>query len=171
MTVSGFGPRSWRRAAMTFVMIGLVAAGTGHAFTQATPPQQPATPPAPAQPDAFTFKTDMLLFFPVAEGATADFEMVLNKIKELLTKSEKPERQAQAKSIQVFRIEPAANGISTYAMLVSPAVKDVSYDFGKILSEGMPPDQVQGVFQKLTGSLKGQLSMSSVSKILGGGSN
>jgi hypothetical protein len=154
---------------MTFVMIGLVAAGTGHAFTQATPPQQ--QPAAPAQPDAFTFKTDMLLFFPVAEGATADFEMVLNKIKELLTKSEKPERQAQAKSLQVFKIEPAANGVSTYAMLVSPVVKDVSYDFGKILSEGMPPDRVQGVFQKLTGSLKGQLSMSSVNKILGGGSN
>lgn len=169
MTVSGFGPRSWRRTAMTFVMIGLVAAGTGHAFTQATPP--PQTPAPPAQPDAFTFKTDMLLFFPVAEGATADFEMVLNKIKELLTKSEKPERQAQAKTIQVFKIEPAANGVSTYAMLLSPVVKDVSYDFGKILSEGMPPDQVQGVFQKLTGSLKGQLSMSAVSKILSGGSN
>jgi hypothetical protein len=153
---------------MTFVVIGLVAAGTGSAFTQDPPPQQPAPP---AQPDAFTFKSDMILFFPVAEGATADFEMVLNKIKELLTKSEKPERQAQAKSMQVFKIEPPANGVSTYAMIVSPAVKDVSYDFGKILSEGMPPDQVQVVFQKLTGSLKGQLSMSSVSKILSGGSN
>jgi hypothetical protein len=116
-------------------------------------------PAAPQAPDAFTFNVDsIMLFFPIAETGTADFEAVMQKIKELLQKTDKPERKGQADSFQLLKIEGAQNGVVTYAMLIDPVVKGVSYDLGKIMSEGMPPEEVKGLFDKLVGAMKGQIS-------------
>jgi len=142
----------WRRGVCAATMLVMLSIGTS-AFAQDPPP---ATPPAP---DPFTFDVDsMMLFFPVKEASSADFEAVIQQIKDLLTKSEKPERKTQATSFQLIKIEAAQNGIVTYAMLVDPVSKGVSYDFGKILAESLPPDQVKVIFDKLMGSIGGDIS-------------
>lgn len=155
------------------VALGVVFALAGSspaAFAQTA--QQPAAAP---QPDPFNFNIDtVLLFFPVKEAATADFESVMTTLKEVLTKSDKPDRKSQANTFQVFKIEgPAQGGNVTYAMLIDPVAKGITYDFGKILSEGLPPDKVQEVFAKLTGALGGQVSTAPLKKVItkDGGSN
>jgi hypothetical protein len=166
-------PVSVRRVVVTVgVLAALAVLSVGAvAQTQTQPPQQPA---GALQPDPFNFNIDtVLLFFPVKEAATADFEFVMTTLKDVLSKSEKPDRKAQANTFQVFKIEGAQGGNVTYAMLIDPVSKGLTYDFGKILSEGMPPDKVQEVFTKLTGALGGQVSTAPLKKVItkDGGSN
>lgn len=150
-----------RRIALLCGVLALIASAPVSAQAQET------QPPAAQQPDPFTFNVDtVLLFFSVKEAATADFESSMTTIKEIMAKSEKPERKAQANSFQVYRIEAAQNGVVTYAMLLDPAAKGVTYDFGKILSEGLPPDKVQEAFNKLTGSFAGQPSIAPLRKVI-----
>ena len=68
---------------------GMLSAAT--VFAQAAAPAQPAAP------SPFVFKGDggVILNF-VKADKTADFEMVIGKLKEALAKSEKPERKQQA---------------------------------------------------------------------------
>ena len=78
--------------------VGALSATT--AFAQAAPaaPAAQAAPAAPAAaPSPFVFPGDggVILNF-VKADKTADFEMVMGKVKEALAKSEKPERKAQA---------------------------------------------------------------------------
>jgi hypothetical protein len=51
-------------------------------------------------------------------------------------------------------------------MLIDPVVKGVSYDFGKILSEALPPEEVKVVFDKLMASLGGQLSQAPLKVVI-----
>jgi len=66
-------------------------------FAQTPPAAAPAQPAAAAAPSPFLFPGDagVILNF-VKADKTADFEMVLGKVKEALAKSDKPERKAQA---------------------------------------------------------------------------
>ena len=69
-----------------------------------------------------------LILYTIKPGSTADFEMVLNKTKEALMKSEKPERKQQAASWRVYKSDQAAaNGNVTYVMIIDPALKDADY--------------------------------------------
>lgn len=154
---------SLRRLAGLTVLTGMMlAAGVGSAFAQAG-----TDPAAPPPPDAFVFQVDaIMLFFPVAETAAADFEAVMTRIKELMTKSDKPERQTQANSFQLLKIESPQNGVVTYAMLIDPVSKGVSYDLGKIMAESMPPEEVKPLFDKLTGALRGPVSSAPLKKVI-----
>ena len=70
-----------------------------------------------------------LILYTIKPGSTADFEMVLNKTKEALAKSEKPERKQQAASWRVYKSDQAAaNGNVTYVMIIDPALKDADYN-------------------------------------------
>jgi hypothetical protein len=160
---------SWRRKTLIIGIAAMLSAASIGAMVGA--PQDPA----PQQPDYFLF-TDaeaVMLFFQVGESALADFDLVMSTVKEVLTKSEKPERQAQANTFRVYRAPSAQNGIVTYTMLIDPVSKGLTYDFGKILSEGLPPEKVQEVFAKLTGALGGRPpSIAPMKKVITqGGSN
>jgi hypothetical protein len=64
----------------------------------------------------------------------------LNKTKEALMKSEKPERKQQAASWRVYKSDAAgANGNVTYVMLIDPAVKEADYNIVNILVEAFLP--------------------------------
>ena len=69
----------------------------------------------------------MVLNF-IKPDKTADFEAVVGKLKEALTKSEKPERKQQAASWKVFKSpDPAAGGNVLYVFVIDPAVKGADY--------------------------------------------
>ena len=63
-----------------------------------------------------------LILYTIKPGSTADFEMVLNKTKEALAKSEKPDRKQQAASWRVYKSDQAAaNGNVTYTLTLANA--------------------------------------------------
>ena len=91
-----------------------------------------------------------LILYTIKPGSTADFEMVLNKTKEALMKSEKPERKQQAASWRVYKSDAAAaNGNVTYVMIIDPAVKEADYNIVNILNEAFPAE-IQALFKQYT---------------------
>ena len=106
-----------------------------------------AAPPAPAQqatpaktPYMFTGDAAITLNF-IKADKTADFEMIVGKLKEALEKSTKPERAQQAASWKVYKTtEPAPNGSVVYVFLIDPVVKGSDYTVSTILTEGFPQD-------------------------------
>jgi hypothetical protein len=116
-------------------VVGMLSAAP--VFAQAPPAAAPAQPPA-AQANPFVFPGDggVILNF-VKADKTADFEMVLGKVKEALAKSEKPERKQQATGWKVFKAsEPGPNGAVIYVFTMDPVVKGADYSVGNILVEG-----------------------------------
>lgn len=97
--------------------------------------QTPA--PAAAAPNPFVFNTDggVILNF-VKADKTADFEMVLGKLKDALAKSDKPERKAMAAGWKVFKAEePGPGGAAIYVFVMDPVAKGAEYSVGNILVE------------------------------------
>ena len=93
-----------------------------------------------------------LILYTVKAASTADFEMVLNKTKEALGKSEKPERKQQAASWRVYKSDQAgANGNVTYVMIIDPAIKEADYSIVNILNEAFPAE-IQALFKAYTES-------------------
>jgi len=86
---------------------------------------------------------------------TADFEMVLNKVKESLAKSEKPERKQQADGWVIFKSAEPVQGNAVYIMRIDPIVKGAEYDLMKIISEVFPVE-VQEIFAKYKDAFGGR---------------
>ena len=119
------------------MVVGVLAAGSVQA-QQATPPAQQAAA-APAK-RVFANDAGMVLNF-IKADKTADFEAVMNKLKDALAKSDKPERKAQAASWKIFKAaEPGANGSVLYVFFIDPAVKDADYTVSTILAEAFPAE-------------------------------
>ena len=113
-------------------VVGMHLLSAAPVFAQAAAPAQPA-----AQANPFVFPGDggVILNF-VKADKTADFEMVLGKVKEALAKSEKPERKAQAAGWKVFKAsEPGPSGAVIYVFAMDPVAKGAEYKVGDILVE------------------------------------
>lgn len=145
------------RNRLTTLSLTLLLGAAGTAFAQEqqqqTPP--PATPPAqeaPAEP-AIGFTSDAGMMFNVIKPAsTADFEMVLGRLREALQKSENPARKQQAASWKVYKsTDPSPDGNVLYIFMFDQAVKGVDYDPVKILSEAFPTE-VNDLYEKLKGA-------------------
>ena len=131
------------------LVVGTLSAAT--AFAQAAPAPAPAQPPAAAQaaPTARMFASDagMVLNF-IKADKTADYEMIVGKLKEALQKSEKPERKQQAANWKVFKAaEAGAGGAAIYVSVVYPAVKGADYTVTTILAEAFPTE-VQALYKQ-----------------------
>ena len=152
------------RTRLTTLTLTLVLGAAGAAFAQepqppqpTTPPaeQEPQTPPAPAMPEApaepaIGFTSDSGMIFNVIRStATADFEMVLARLREALHKSENPARRQQAANWKVYKsTDPSADGNVMYIFMFDETVKGVDYDPVKILSEAFPTE-VNALYEKL----------------------
>ncbi len=139
-----------------WIAAGLVvgALSVGLVSAQQPPAGQPPAGQAPAgQPAAPTtrvFGSDagMVLNF-IKADKTSDFEAVVDKLKEALQKSEKPERKQQAASWKVFKSpEPAAGGNALYVFIIDPSVKGADYTVSNILAESFPPEQVNTLYKQ-----------------------
>lgn len=123
-----------RRIVLGLAVVTLSATSV---FAQ-TPPAAAPAQPAAAAPNPFVFDGDggVILNF-VKADKTADFEMVLGKVKEALAKSEKPERKQQAAGWRVFKAaEPGPGGAAIYVFIMDPVAKGSEYSVGSILVEG-----------------------------------
>ena len=109
--------------------------------------------PAHAQqtPNARVFNGGAgLILYTIKADKIADFEMVMNKTKEALGKSDKPGRKEQAAHWKLFKSDtPGQGGNVTYVMVIDPAVKDADYNVINILNEVFPAE-IQALFKSYT---------------------
>ena len=120
----------------------------------AQPPGAPATP-QPAVPASRRFTSDAGMMFSIVKAdKTADFEMVMSRVKEGLAKSQDAKRKQQALSWRVFKaLEPApAPGGVLYVWFLDPPVKDVEYTVTDILTEAFP-SEAQDLWSKYVACL------------------
>lgn len=106
---------------------------------------------APKNPYIFAGDGALLLNF-IKADKTADYEMIVSKLKEALQKSDKPERKQQAANWKVFKAaEAGAGGAAIYVSVVYPAVKGADYTVTTILAEAFPTE-VQDLYKKYADS-------------------
>lgn len=143
---------SFGRGVVPVAMVAAVISfgGATRAFSQEAQAQQPAQQPAQQQPPGLTFGSDAGIVFNVIKAdKTADFEMIVSKVKEALAKSENPVRKQQAASWKVFKaVEPGPGGNVMYLYVMDPTVKDADYSVPKILYEAFPAE-AQDLYNKM----------------------
>jgi len=87
---------------------------------------------------------------------TADFEMVLAKLKEALQKSDKAERKQQAAGWKIFKATaPGPQGSAVYIFMIDPVVKGQEYDISRLINEVFPTE-VQELFAKYKEAFAGR---------------
>jgi len=130
--------------------VALVAVTLAGASTAAA--QAPAEPTKPV----LTINSDAaIITLLIKPDKTADFEVVLNKLKEALTKSEKPERKQQAAGWKIFKLSQMAQGNAVYIMRIDPVVKGQEYDITRLIAEVFPVE-VQELFAKYKEAFAGR---------------
>jgi hypothetical protein len=144
-----FGSRSLLAAGGRPGLIALaVVVGT---FSASPLLAQQAAPAQAAQPAPTTrqFPNDggMILNF-IKADRTADFELVMTKLKEALAKSEKPERKQQAKGWKVFRSPEPAGANVLYVFIIDPSVKGADYQVSNIIQENFPSFEANDILKK-----------------------
>ena len=131
------------------VAVTLVLTGSASAQPPALPMQQATAAPTPR---VFGSNTGLVLNF-IKPDKTADFEAVVEKLKEALESSPNPERRQQAASWRVFKAQDsAAGGIALYVYIVDPAVKGADYAVTTILGEAFQAEQLQALYKLYTES-------------------
>jgi len=165
---------AWSRRVLA--VAGLAAVVSAASLVAVGPDRMAADPVAlalnQAQPDGMTFNDAdrLFVYFQIAPEQGSDFELVLTKMKEALTGSAKPERQAQAKGLKVIKMTDLQAGALMYVFQLDPVVKDVSYDPFKILGESLPADDVRQLYEKVQPGLKG-ISRAAYTEVVRGGMN
>jgi transglutaminase/protease-like cytokinesis protein 3 len=142
----------WLMAGLTASLLAIGSVTSSRAQT----PGESATHQHPSQspPNAHMFASDagMVLNF-IKPDKTADFESVMQKLKDALQKSEKPERKQQAASWKVFRSpEAAQGGNALYVFVIDPAVKGADYTVSNILAEAYEPAELNELYKTYAGS-------------------
>ena len=126
---------------------------TGASIAQA---QEPAAAQQPAGAPVLALDGDAaIITILIKPDKTADFEAVLNKLKESLAKSEKAERKQQAAGWKVFKSSQLAQGNAVYIFLINPVVKGQEYDLTRLIAEVFPVE-VQEVFAKYKDAFAGR---------------
>jgi hypothetical protein len=133
-------------------LAAVMLAGTGVAYAQ-----DPAAAP-PAQAPRLTFDGDAaLVTLLVKPDKTADFEQVLEKVKDAMAKSDKPERKAQAAGWTVFKAPQPVQGSVVYYFLIQQPVKGQEYDPVMLINEVFPSEATD-LFNKFKESRTGGAS-------------
>jgi len=123
------------------LMAGLLSATVAHAQAPAQQAQ------AGANQRLFPNDGGMVLNF-IKPDKTADFEMVMGKLKEALMKSEKPERKQQAAGWKVFKSPDPAGANTLYVFVIDPSLKGADYQVSNIIAEAFPPAEANDILKK-----------------------
>lgn len=116
------------------------------------------TAPPPDAVQLLVFASDIgLILNPIKPDKTADFEMVMAKVREALLKSSNPVRQQQAanwKLLKAAETGPAASVL--YVSMMQPPVPNADYTLSRILAEGFPTE-VDVLWTKLRDAYAGPM--------------
>lgn len=117
----------------------------------AAPGASQAAPPPPAVPASRKFTSDAgVVFSQIKADKTADFEAVMARVKEGLSKSSNEKYKQMALSWRVFKaLEAGPGGAVLYVWIVDPPVKDIEYTVTDILRNAFP-NEAQDLWAKYT---------------------
>ena len=141
----------------------LVAMTFAGASTATAQEPAPAAAPAAPQEEKVIFPLPQkcqdcdvaLITILIKPDKVADFELVLNKVKEALAKSENAQRKQQAAGWIVFKSAEPVQGNTVYIMRIDPIVKGAEYDLMRIIAEVFPVE-VQEIFAKYKDAFAGR---------------
>jgi hypothetical protein len=135
-------------------LAGVLFAGASNAAAQ-EPTPTPAQPAAEEKPVLPLEGDAVVMTVLIKPDKTADFEHVLNRLKEALQKSEKPERKQQAAGWKIFKATQQVQGNAAYIFVIDPVVKDAEYDISRLINEVFP-SEVQELFAKYKDAFAGR---------------
>lgn len=148
-----------RRIGVALMLIAvLVLTSAGLASAQDAAQQAPAQA-APA-PQARVFTGDLGLMFNVIKpDKTADFEMVVGKLKEAFAKSDDPVHKQMAQGWRILKNpDPIQGGNYLYVFLIDPVVKDADYTVSRVLAKAFP-NEVQEIFKVYSSCFAGGVTL------------
>jgi hypothetical protein len=131
------------------VVAAVMFAGAPRAHAQEPAAKQPEAPVLTLEGDA------AIITILIKPDKTADFEAVLNKLKESLAKNEKAERKQQAAGWKIFKSTQMAQGNAVYIFLINPVVKGQEYDITRLINEVFP-SEVADMFAKYKEAFAGR---------------
>ena len=115
---------------------------------------------AQAAPQKTTFTGDMVVWaFAVNADKTADYDQVVAKLKDALSKSERPEAKQQLAGWKVMKNEAAQpDGSILYVHVISPVIPDADYSIVNIVYEAFKdPAEQKAFYDAYRGALKAAL--------------
>lgn len=126
---------------------------------QAQPPAQTPTPtasPSPtptatpaAGPADYLFPTGAgLIFYYVKPGKAADFEAVLDRVKEALNKAPSAMLKQQALNWRIYKSAEAITDAAVFVFAFDPAITTANYDPLLALNQTLP-GEVQPLFDRI----------------------
>ena len=124
---------------------------------------QNATAAQQAAPQKFTLDGDLALWsVSIRPDKTADYEAVLNKVKEALTKSEAPEAKQQLAGWKVIKAaKPMPDGNIIYTHVINP-VPGADYNILQVLyATFTDPTEQKTLYDLYRGAFVGNLGISS----------
>ena len=145
-----------KRKRMTILVAAVVlAAATGVRAQQTTQESAPAA-------QKLTLDGDMALWsVAIKPDKTADFERVMNRLRDALTNSADPPRREQAKGWRVVRVDRALpDGNILYVHVISADVKGADYTIMRILYDELP-DERQQLYDLYRGAFARNLALGS----------
>jgi hypothetical protein len=92
-----------------------------------------------------------LIFNPIKPDKTADFELVLGRLRTALATNPDPLRKKQGAGWKVYKAAEAYEGNVLYVFVIDPAVEGADYTISRILAE-MYPAEVQDLYVKFRDS-------------------
>jgi hypothetical protein len=163
MRLSGILPVLGRRVVVALGVAGMLLVASS--VQAQTAPAAAAAQPEP--PDTLKFGANLggpiLLMLQIKPGQEATFEEAWATIKAGLAASAKPELQAQAKTMNLLKLnsEMPADVPRPYVVILDPPNADTSYDFVKMLyySGAWKADdpevrkQIDAIYEKVKASL------------------
>jgi hypothetical protein len=135
--------------------------------TGATGATGPTGAPPPAVPASRKFSSDAgVIINLIKADKTADFEMVMGRVKEALTKSDNPKRKQMALSWRLLKgLEPGPGGAIVYFFWFDPPVKDEDYQITTILGEAFP-NELQDLWAKFVQCFASPQTMLNLQQVL-----
>jgi hypothetical protein len=124
---------------------------------EAAPAQQPAEQAQQPAPQKTTFSGDAVLWaFEVLPGKEADYEQVIAKLKDALSKSTRPEAKQQLAGWKVIKnATPQPNGGGyVYVHVIQPVVRDADYSITNIVYEVSTDEEKRAFYDLYRGALK-----------------
>jgi len=118
---------------------------------------------AQTAPQKTTFTGDVVIqAFAINPDKTADYEQIVTKLKDALSKSEAPEAKEQLAGWKVIKnAMPNPDGTIVYIHVISPVVKNADYSImNNIYSAVKDPAEQKAVYDMYRGALKAPLFVS-----------
>src|SRR4029079_11343061 len=95
----------------------------------------------PAGPADYIFTTGAgLVFYYVKPGKAADFEAILERIKEALLKAQSPMLKQQALNWKIYKSAEPATDAPVFVFAFDPAITTANYDPLLVLNQVLPAE-------------------------------